>query len=241
MMDMNWLIDVMPLIIIGVILWTILKSVLEMFPNVVDKVKETKSMDERIYRTLCERAKGSSLKKHVSVYVKGDESVPMHKIGETPAGVLNYPDIVIIPIKSRWWKFIENASMLIVEGEFIPDLYEGDIVIEGVGIHPLSEKFSFINISQGYGKQYTDKEVQDKRNRLMERMFAELGNFDLNNDVWDNTKTGLRGGRLSSKSELIRSAYPQERPVDMVERDQRSQEKEIRREEADAGHTRRRL
>ena len=235
---MNWSIDILPLLIVAIIGWTLLKGILDALPKATEKVKETKSMDERIYRTLCECAKGSSLKRHCKVYVKGDESVPLHKIGETPAGVLNYPDIVIIPIKSKWWKVLQKASMLIVEGEFIPDLYEGDIVIEGVGIHPLSEKFSFVNISQGYGKQYTDKEVQDKRNRLMERMFAELGNFDLNNDVWDNTKTGLRGGRLSSKSELIRGAYPKERPVDVVEREQRKQESEIRHEEANSGHTR---
>lgn len=193
--------------------------------------RDIKTMSERIYNMLSKNSTSSELKKLTSVYVRGDEDVPKHKVGTTVGGVLNFQEYIIAPIKKTWWNPIEKSRMLMVEGEAVSDLHEGDLVIEGSSIHPITEKFTWVVPSKEMVDKYGDEEIQEKRENFMEKIFNQLGSFDLNNDIWANTKTAIRGNRASSKKEEVATNVPDIREQGQVERDSRSEQRRISREE----------
>lgn len=242
-MDLTWLneliVTLTPYIVIGVVIYSVFLMIKQLMPEKENKELQVRSMSERLYKMMCSAASLDTLKQRAKVLVRGDESTPMRKVGEVTGGILNLPEAIIIPLKSRWWKFWEDVRFLIVEGEFITDLFEGEVVIEASGIDPLTDKFLFVNVSQGYGNEddrYTDAEVQLKRSKLMEKIFARLGAFDMNDDIWENTKTSARGGRAAARKEYFWDSRPPVKTEDEMQKEQQIQEQRMMREEMAQSH-----
>jgi len=225
------LIESMPLIIGLMLILYAFKMIKQVTNKGTEKDRDVKSMSDRIYKMLVTNAKSSDLKKKTDVYLRGDIDTPMHKIGTSVGGVLNFQEYVIIPIKKRWWDFRENARMLMVEGEAIADLHEGDLVIEGAGIHPVTEKFTWVVPSKEMVDKYGDENIQKKREGFMEKIFNQLGAFDLNDDIWSNTKTAIRGKRASARKEQVQMNIPDIREKKQLERESRQDQRRIERSE----------
>lgn len=225
------IVELLPVFIILVFIAYAIKLLKSLTGGKKKKTRDVKTMSERIYNMLASNAKSSGLKKLTKVYVRGDEDVPKHRVGTTIGGVLNFQEYIIVPIKKRWWNPLEKARMLMVEGEAVSDLHEGDLVIEGSSIHPITEKFTWVVPSKEMVDKYGDDEIQEKREAFMEKVFNQLGSFDLNNDMWANTKTAIRGNRASSKKEQIATNVPDIREEQTVERESRREQKRVEREE----------
>ncbi len=144
---------------------------------------------------------------------------------------MNFQEYVIIPIKNKWWNLMETARMLMVEGEAITDLHEGDLVIKGSSLHPVTERFTWVVPNKEMVQKYGAEELEEKREAFIEKIFNQLGDFDLNDDVWDNTKTGIRGTRASARKEEVMAQAPDKREAWRVEREAQAEHKRIQREE----------
>lgn len=217
--------------IIAAIFVMIIKMFKEIKPDRTKREREVKSEDELIYKKLLLNAKSTYLKKKTPVYLRGDKDTPMYKIGTTVAGVLNFQEYVILPIKKKWWNIRESARMLMVEGEAISDLHQGDIIIEGSSIHPITDKFTWVVPSDEMVEKYGDENIQKKREAFANKLFNQQGNWDLNNDVWENTKTAIRGQRASSRREQVRMNIPDVKEQESVERKAEKEHERIEKSE----------
>lgn len=233
MFGIELFIQILPYLIILMVVVEIVKSVIEKFSayGSEKKEKETKTEDERLYKAIVNLCKRSDLKKHEDVYLRGDSNTPMQKIGQTAVGVLTTPEMYIIPIRKTWWKVWQSANLLCVLRENIVDMYEGDLVIDGAGLDPLSEKFTLVHSPHELGEEMDDEKVQRKKLKVFEKWISRRLDFDLNNDIAQNTKTGMRGSRVTAEKELVRPDRPQSRPVSEIQREQERKEREIEREE----------
>lgn len=233
MFGMNMLMQMLPYLIVIVVVIEILKVVLKKIKDwgVEAREKETKTEDERLYKAIVNLCKKYDLKKHEDVYLRGDSNIPKEKIGETATGVLPTQEMYIIPVRKKWWKFWQKATLVCVLRENIVDMYEGDLVIDGAGLDPLTEKFTLVYNPQEFGEETDDKEIQRKKLKIFEKYITRRLDFDMNNDIAQNTKTGMRGSRISADKELIRPERPQSRPKSEVQREQKRKEREIEKSE----------
>ena len=197
----------------------------------IKKKRDIKSMADRIHNMMTTNASSVGLKKLSKVYLRGDDEISMHKVGTTVGGVLNFQEYIIIPIKTKWWNPLETARLLMAESEAVTDLHEGDLVIEGASIHPVTERFTWVVPNREMVEKYGPEEIEEKREAFLVKVFNALGNFDLNNDMWANTKTGMRGTRASARKEEVATLAPDKREEWRVEQEAQRDQRRIQQRE----------
>lgn len=229
----NMIMENMDLIIILVILLYVVKMTREAVAGTGDskKKRDIRTMKDRVHSMLALNASSVSYKRLSKVKLRGDADIPMHTVGTTVGGILNFQEYIIAPIKKHWWNPMETARMLMVEGEALTDLHEGELVIEGSSIHPVTERFTWVVPTEDMVDKYGDEEIQEKREAFIKKVFNQLGNFDSNDDVWANTKTAIRGTRASARREQVMTQAPDQREEWKVEREAQQEQKRIQKEE----------
>jgi len=208
MMDMQWIYDYLPYIIVGAIAFSILQKVMPYILGIkkktAKKVELQRSLTDRLFDAFHDIGRLNMDDKRKYVWLKGDKLWGRRRVGIA---------ISIIPTKTEYIFIVKRSKlsvkkfMLMVEPEFISDLNTDIIEINSPGLITYDGNYNFVELPEELKDRH--KEYRVRREHFMEYLTHLINFADLQNDLNWTIKQALRGNRELVFKEL---AEPPVRP-----------------------------